>query len=380
VEITTRGGKIAKVETLLITEEMAAGLVPNAEVTGILTETGKRLGDIAASAAKAQAEAEAAAKAKAEAEAVAAKAQAEEEAAAAKAQAEAEAAAKAQAEAEAKEETFRIIGTNGLLNLALASYEGGMGFAEVSAIVDFAKSESPTLVLDVGLNEVEVPDLPIVFEEGDVLAAVIDEIGYYAMTPGTADLLFGVEALKMLDENTAMSVLSANIRQNGELVFAPSTLVQAGDVNVGIFGLTTPLAAGMGVEVSPTQEDLMAAAEAAVMDLKAQGAEYIIALTNMGFEQGGFSAAELDWAAGYVSGYIDLIIDGMGSLPFEKMQGETTIYVQLGGAEYVREVIITARGGKIVDVEILLITEEAAAGLVPNVSVTRILAGAGAQN
>ncbi|MCF7943311.1 MAG: hypothetical protein K9L21_02635, partial [Spirochaetia bacterium] len=86
----------------------------------------------AEAAAKAQAEAEAAAKAQAEAEA-AAKAQAEAEAAA-KAQAEAEAAAKAQAEAEAaaKVEIYRIIGTNGLLNLALASYEGGMGFTEVS--------------------------------------------------------------------------------------------------------------------------------------------------------------------------------------------------------------------------------------------------------
>ena len=49
---------------------------------------------------------------------------------------------------------FQIIGTNGLVELAAATYEGGLGFAEVSAIVDYARAGYPTLVIDAGSNNV----------------------------------------------------------------------------------------------------------------------------------------------------------------------------------------------------------------------------------
>jgi len=186
----------------------------------------------------------------------------------------------------------------------------------------------------------ELPDLPLTLEDGAALAAVVDEIGYFAMTPGTADLQFGAELLKMLDDETAMTVLSANLKQDGELVFAPSTMLSVSGKKIGIFGLTSPLASGMGAEVESSTAQIMEAAEAAVADLKAQGADYVVALTNMGFEQGGFSDADLDWAADYMSGHVDLIIDGMGTVPYQEVRG-STLYVQLGGGAYAGGIEIT---------------------------------------
>ena len=117
-------------------------------------------------------------------------------------------------------------------------------------------------------------------------------------------------------------------------------------------------------------------AEAAVIGLEKQGADFIVALTNMGYERAGFSAADLDWAAEYLSGHVDLIIDGMGSIPYQEIRG-TTMYVQLGGSAYVGGLEVTVQDGAIIAVEQLLITQDMAAGLEPNAEVAAILAAEG---
>ena len=265
-------------------------------------------------------------------------------------------------------ETFRIIGTNGLFELATATYAGGLGFTEVSAIVDYARAGYPTLVIDAGSNNVSLPDLHLGLEDGAALAAVLNAIGYDAMTPGIADLLFGAEGLQMLNAATSLQVVSANMEQNGELIFAPSALVEVGDLTIGILGLTSPHANKMGVEVSPVLSDLIATVEAAVNGLEKQGADFIVALTNMGFERAGFSDADLDWTAEYLSGHVDLIIDGMGSIPYQEIRG-TTMYVQLGGSAYIGGLEITVQGDTVVAVDQLIITQDMIAGLEPNAEV-----------
>ena len=266
-------------------------------------------------------------------------------------------------------ETFRLIGTNGLLSLAVATYEGGFGLDDVSAVVEYAKAGAPTLVLDAGTNAVSIPDLPLGMEDGAALAAVVDAIGYAAMTPGVADFSFGTAGLQMLDEAADMAVVSANAAG-----LAPSTMIEYKGIKVGIFGLTSPKANAKGANVSPVMADIMAAAEKAVMDLKADGADVVIALTNMGYEQAGFTAGELDWAAEYMDGYVDLIIDGMGSIPYSEIRGNT-MYVQLGGQVGALEITVT--DGVITGVETLLIDEEMIAGLKPNTKVAGLLAAEG---
>ena len=281
------------------------------------------------------------------------------------------AAVAAEAVVEPVVETFRLIGTNGLLSLAVATYEGGFGLDDVSAVVEYAKAGAPTLVLDAGTNAVSIPDLPLGMEDGAALAAVVDAIGYAAMTPGVADFSFGTAGLQMLDEAADMAVVSANAAG-----LAPSTMIEYKGIKVGIFGLTSPKANAKGANVSPVMADIMAAAEKAVMDLKADGADVVIALTNMGYEQAGFTAGELDWAAEYMDGYVDLIIDGMGSIPYSEIRGNT-MYVQLGGQVGALEITVT--DGVITGVETLLIDEAMIAGLKPSAEVAAILNAEGAR-
>jgi len=77
-----------------------------------------------------------------------------------------------------------------------------------------------------------------------------------------------------------------------------------------------------------------------------------------------------------MSGHVDLIIDGMGTVPYQEVRG-STLYVQLGGGAYAGGIEITVTDGVITDFETMLITEETAAGLKPNPAVTQILADEG---
>ncbi len=125
--------------------------------------------------------------------------------------------------------------------------------------------------------------------EADRLKADLLLRGYHltgidALNVGAYDLSLGVGYLRAKQAEHRLPLLSANLRdEKGNLWFRPHVLKEVGGVKVGILGLTDPrlkvdkIPGGEQVRVQPPRESV----DAAVRELKAQGATYLVLLTDM---------------------------------------------------------------------------------------------------
>ena len=107
---------------------------------------------------------------------------------------------------------------------------------------------------------------------------------YDALVPGTQDFIYGVENVNRLAEQANFPFITANL--GGSLTgVVPYTILEHGDVKIGVLGLTTTAVDDMllpwnteGLEIS--QE--ISSAENAVRALKRQQADIIIGLCHLG--------------------------------------------------------------------------------------------------
>lgn len=116
-----------------------------------------------------------------------------------------------------------------------------MGLPLVKGLIDETKERNKsTLVLDCGdlfhgTNEANV-------EQGKGVVEVANLTGYNATTPGNHDFNFGFKRLIEIQSQLNFPILSANIRQNGKLVFDEYRIYEMDGLKIGVFGLTTPAA------------------------------------------------------------------------------------------------------------------------------------------
>jgi len=67
----------------------------------------------------------------------------------------------------------------------------------------------------------------------------MDRMGYAAAAIGEMDLYLGLDLLRSLNDMTKVRFLSANLTDNkGKTLFEPYRLIKAGDITVGVIGLT----------------------------------------------------------------------------------------------------------------------------------------------
>jgi len=121
----------------------------------------------------------------------------------------------------------------------------------------FIKQETsdgvPTIILDSGNFAAAGPLSEPALEPAALRAALIlrtmERMGYRAVAVGGKDLYLGLEVLRSLEDKTSLTFLSANLTdRGGKPVFDSYALLPAGDVTVGVIGLTAP----------PVDRDLMA--------------------------------------------------------------------------------------------------------------------------
>jgi 5'-nucleotidase len=181
----------------------------------------------------------------------------------------------------------------------------------VADIARQLKSEYNVLILDAGDTFHGQP--PSNLTEGAAMAALMNAVGYSAMAPGNHDFNFGYERLLELQEMLNFPILAANIfTADGDLLFQPHKLFEFPDgLKVGVIGLATP------ETPSKTSPEHVAgltftlpadAARESVVELKAAGAEIIIALAHLG--DGEDSVAEFRSEALINIPGIDVIVDG----------------------------------------------------------------------
>jgi hypothetical protein len=154
--------------------------------------------------------------------------------------------------------------------------------------------------------------------KGDLILRTFAEMGIDAMTVGGGDLAFGVDWLTQRAEQLELPYVCANLTDEaGTAIFPAHRMIDAGEVKVGVFGITGTVKDCEGCAVT----DAAAAATAAVAALQADGAHVIVALSQQKIDD----AVELAEA---VPG-IDFVISGQAGRrnAVPGLIGETPTYL-----------------------------------------------------
>lgn len=185
-----------------------------------------------------------------------------------------------------------------------------IGIDTISAI---KKSMPNSLLVDAGDTLHGLPFATL--NKGADIVNLMKLAGYDLMAPGNHDFNYGYERLLELatlatEGENGFNIISANVLKDNNPILLPNKIKEVNGVKVGFFGLTSPETT---YKTNPNNvkgldfADPILTAKQQVEDLKAQGAEVIIALAHIGTDE----ATEIrsDMVAEAVDG-IDVIIDG----------------------------------------------------------------------
>ena len=223
-----------------------------------------------------------------------------------------------------KDKTYRItvLHTNDQHGRFWKNGDGEYGMAARKTVIDSIRSEVASnggysLLLDGGDANTGVP-------ESDLQDAVPDFkgmnlLGYQAMVVGNHEFDKPLPVLKMQRELAQFPMLSANIYERGERMFAPYKIFILGDVRVGVMGLTSEDTDKM---VSPEHvkniefRSAIAEATKVVPEVRRQ-ADVVIAATHMGYYENGNHGTQAvgDVEMARAVNGIDLVVGGHTHTP-----------------------------------------------------------------
>ncbi|MCL1912296.1 MAG: bifunctional metallophosphatase/5'-nucleotidase [Eubacteriaceae bacterium] len=255
------------------------------------------------------------------------------------------------------EDMLIILHTNDVHGNALEDLEpeegsGTIGYAKIAKI----KSElealgASVLLLDAG--DASQGTSLVNLDYGKSAFDIMDAVGYDAISPGNHEFDWGSDNLQQLAEGASFPVLSANIvrRTGGDLVFDANKIFEMPNgMQVGVFGLTTPetLTKAHPDKVRDIDflmgEELYAAAQAQVDELKGAGATVIVCLSHLGMDGESEPNRSID-LVGKVTG-IDILIDGHSHTLLESGQEENGVLIASTGSLFKNIGIVTYDGTK----------------------------------
>jgi len=185
-----------------------------------------------------------------------------------------------------------------------------IGIDTISAI---KKSINNSILVDVGDTLHGLPFATM--NKGEDIIALMKLAGYDVMTPGNHDFNYGYERLLELANMASTGVnsfpiISANVIKDNTTLLDANYIKEVDGVKLGFFGLTTPETAFKtnpnnvkGLEFASPIES----AKKQVEELKAKGADIIVALAHIGTDESSEIVSTM--IAKEVEG-IDIIIDG----------------------------------------------------------------------
>lgn len=210
----------------------------------------------------------------------------------------------------------------------------GIGYSRFSTILNRARLEfgkENVLYLDAG-NTFYGSRLAEA-DKGESIVKILNALNIDAMTLGKNDFNYGEKNIKSLEMRANFKILASNIKkQDGHDFVTPYIVKNINGVKVGIFGLVSPDIYNNEKALldTITIEEPIVAATKTVKELKSLGAEFIIALTNLGMDNNLNREWQSSAVAESVSG-IDLIIDGNNKTPLEdKTVINETVIIRTG--------------------------------------------------
>ncbi len=173
--------------------------------------------------------------------------------------------------------------------------------ARTVALVDQARAQGPVVVVDAGSSLYDLAKIPPHRADQErlkadlIVTAYTDRLKVAAWGLGPSDLGLGAKAVRPARQ-------AVNVAPSAGVPIEAPKIIEAGTAKVGVFGVIVP-----GAVDGVTIGDPVAAATAAVADLRKRGAQIVIALVQAPSKR---EAAELARA---VKG-IDLTVAGLGAL------------------------------------------------------------------
>ena len=177
----------------------------------------------------------------------------------------------------------------------------------IAALMAAARAEDPnTLLFDAGdtLHGQTIATL----EKGESIVKILNAVGYDAMTPGNHDFNYGYERLVELSKSMKFPLLSANVYNGADTLFAPYEIFEKDGIKIAVIGVSTPETT---YKTHPDNvkgldfKDPVASVTATVAKVRAD-VDAVILLAHIGIDkESQVKATDL----GYIPG-VDLIIDG----------------------------------------------------------------------
>lgn len=190
--------------------------------------------------------------------------------------------------------------------------DDSLGYTSVKAWKDYFETNgNEVLLLDAGDT---LHGLPIAnLSNGENIVEIMNQIGYDAMTAGNHDFNYGMNQLINLKNQMSFKFLVSNITKDGANTFESSKVFEKNGKKIGVLGIATPESATKtnpaNVEGYSFNGDKLAQIVQGEIDsLKAEGADYIVALGHLGIdsESSPYMSTEI---ISQVEG-LDIFIDG----------------------------------------------------------------------
>ncbi|MCL2013882.1 MAG: bifunctional metallophosphatase/5'-nucleotidase [Oscillospiraceae bacterium] len=237
-----------------------------------------------------------------------------------------------------------ILHTNDMHGRVINDDDGVIGIDRVAAI---HKNIPNSVLVDAGDAFHGLPAATL--SRGEDIAGLMNIAGYDAMAAGNHEFNYGWERLLELNDMTDFSILASNVKKDGSPVLYDTALVEAGNIKIGFFGITTESAksSAMPEYVNGLEfENAVAAAREMARNVHNQGADLIVALCHLGNES---VAGTTSAALAQEVGEIDVIIDGHShtALPEGLIENDVLI-VQAGQhGSHIGKVTVTVEDGAV---------------------------------
>ena len=172
----------------------------------------------------------------------------------------------------------------------------GFGYAGLQQIRESLRARGDTVLLVDDGDAVQGEPVGTM-TRGEAIIGLMNRMEYDVAIPGNHEFDYGMEQFMHLTELAEFPYISCNFTHEGELVFAPSLILEVCGKKIGFVGVTTP-----ETPVSSTPryfqndagefvygfcggedgKDLYSAVQQAVDDVRADGADYVVVLGHLG--------------------------------------------------------------------------------------------------
>ena len=245
-------------------------------------------------------------------------------------------------------DTITVLHTNDVHGRMVGDNNNGViGDALLAGIADATRSQGTTLVLDSGDS---FQGLPISNStSGEDMAAVMNAVGFDAMTVGNHEFDFGLDQLRKLSTLVNFPIITSNVYVDGVRLFQPSTVIDKtpdldGD-EIVVIGVTTPETATKthpnnipGVTFTDPITEVKAAIDQMEANAQAEGKTYktYIILSHLGVD----ATTPVEWRGSTLAESLStyapladkrlLVLDGHSHTLLSASYGSNVTYNQTG--------------------------------------------------